>query len=80
MRTLAHEHPTTLDEVLGLRLAPAGQARSRARGTDLIVRLRDGTARPSTIVDIKGISPERVWRALGEANLDGLPARPDPRA
>ena len=30
-------------------------ARLLAGGTDLIIRLRDGTLRPATVVDLKGI-------------------------
>lgn len=55
MRTFAYEQPSTLDEALGLLAAPAGEARPLAGGTDLIIRLRDGTLRPTLVVDVKAI-------------------------
>ena len=57
MRTFAYERPTRLDEAIAL-LADGGLdvARPLAGGTDLIIRLRDGTIRPRTVVDIKGLA------------------------
>jgi CO/xanthine dehydrogenase FAD-binding subunit len=56
MRTFTYERPTHLDEAVAL-LAEAGpEARLLAGGTDLIIRLRDGTIRPRTVVDVKGIA------------------------
>lgn len=55
MRTFAYEQPSTLDEALGLLAAPAGEARPLAGGTDLIIRLRDGTLRPTLVVDVEAI-------------------------
>ncbi len=56
MRTFAYARPTRLDEAVAL-LADGGPdvARPLAGGTDLIIRLRDGTIRPRTVVDLKGL-------------------------
>src|SRR6266540_5181959 len=45
MRPFAYESPTTLADAVGLL----------ADGTDLIIRLRDGSIRPRVVVDIKRI-------------------------
>jgi carbon-monoxide dehydrogenase medium subunit len=56
MRAFAYERPTSLAAALPL-LAPDGSeaARPLAGGTDLIIRIRDGSIRPATVVDVKGI-------------------------
>ena len=56
MRTFAYERPTHLDEAVALLDAAGPDARPLAGGTDLIIRLRDGTIRPRTVVDVKGIA------------------------
>lgn len=55
MRAFAYERPTSLAEALAL-LADDSSTRPLAGGTDLIIRLRDGTLRPRTVVDIKSIA------------------------
>src|SRR6476659_2823998 len=60
MRAFAYERPTALAEALAL-LAGADDggdrtARPLAGGTDLIIRIRDGSMRPTTVVDVKGIA------------------------
>jgi carbon-monoxide dehydrogenase medium subunit len=57
MRTFAYARPTRLDEAVAL-LADGGldTVRPLAGGTDLIIRLRDGTIRPRTVVDLKGLA------------------------
>jgi carbon-monoxide dehydrogenase medium subunit len=57
MRTFAYARPTRLDEAVAL-LADGGLdvARPLAGGTDLVIRLRDGTIQPRTVVDIKGLA------------------------
>jgi CO/xanthine dehydrogenase FAD-binding subunit len=57
MRAFAYERPTHLDDAVAL-LAEHGpeEARLLAGGTDLIIRLRDGTIRPRIVVDVKGIA------------------------
>jgi CO/xanthine dehydrogenase FAD-binding subunit len=56
MRAFAYERPAHLDEAVALLADPAVEARPLAGGTDLIIRLRDGTLQPATVVDVKGIS------------------------
>jgi CO/xanthine dehydrogenase FAD-binding subunit len=56
MRPFAYERPTGLDEAIALLASQHGDARPLAGGTDLIIRLRDGTIRPRTVVDVKGIA------------------------
>lgn len=59
MRAFAYERPDRLADALML-LAPGADgdrdARPLAGGTDLIIRIRDGSIRPTTVVDVKGIS------------------------
>jgi CO/xanthine dehydrogenase FAD-binding subunit len=51
MRPFAYERPTSLADAVAL--LTAGGARPLAGGTDLIIRLRDGTIRPDVVVDVK---------------------------
>ncbi|TCZ58792.1 xanthine dehydrogenase family protein subunit M [Roseicella aquatilis] len=53
MRYLA---PRTLDEAVGAFAAAQGAARILAGGTDLLVQMRNGLAKPGLIVDIKKIA------------------------
>ena len=46
MQTFAYERPATLAEAVALLDAHGPDARLLAGGTDLIIRLRDGSARP----------------------------------
>jgi CO/xanthine dehydrogenase FAD-binding subunit len=55
MRPFAYVRPTRLADALDL-LADDADARPLAGGTDLIIRLRDGSLRPRTVVDVKGIA------------------------
>ena len=55
MRTFAYARPATLAEAVALLQVHGPDARLLAGGTDLIIRLRDGTARPSLVIDIKRI-------------------------
>jgi carbon-monoxide dehydrogenase medium subunit len=56
MRAFSYERPARLDDAVGL-LAEHGQdARLLAGGTDLIIRLRDGSLRPRIVVDVKQIA------------------------
>ena len=57
MRAFSYERPAHLDDAVAL-LAEHGPegARLLAGGTDLIIRLRDGTLRPKVVVDVKRIS------------------------
>ena len=72
MRAFAYERPTTLAGALALLAPDDGSARPLAGGTDLIIRLRDGTLQPRTVVDVKGIaefsraiSVEDGWLRIG---------------
>jgi carbon-monoxide dehydrogenase medium subunit len=71
MRAFAYERPTRLDDALAM-LADGADARPLAGGTDLIIRLRDGTLRPRTVVDVKriadldrAIDPMDGWLRIG---------------
>jgi CO/xanthine dehydrogenase FAD-binding subunit len=57
VRNFVYERPTRLDDAVAL-LGDGGldMARPLAGGTDLIIRLRDGTIRPRTVVDVKGLA------------------------
>ncbi|HSL75409.1 MAG TPA: xanthine dehydrogenase family protein subunit M [Candidatus Limnocylindrales bacterium] len=56
MRAFAYERPDRLADALGFLASGDGSARPLAGGTDLIIRLRDGTLQPRTVVDVKGIA------------------------
>ena len=55
MQTFDYVRPATLAEAFALLEAHGDQARLLAGGTDLIIRLRDGTVRPALVVDLKRI-------------------------
>jgi CO/xanthine dehydrogenase FAD-binding subunit len=55
MRAFAYERPERLADALALMADGAGEARPLAGGTDLIIRIRDGSIRPATVVDVKAI-------------------------
>jgi CO/xanthine dehydrogenase FAD-binding subunit len=56
MRAFAYERPTSLADAFALLADPGSEARLLAGGTDLIIRLRDGSMRLKTVVDVKGIA------------------------
>lgn len=56
MRAFAYERPASLGEALALLAEHGPDARLLAGGTDLIIRLRDGTLRPRVVVDVKRIA------------------------
>ena len=56
MRAFAYERPSRLDDALALLGEHGQEARPLAGGTDLIIRLRDGTLRPRIVVDLKRIA------------------------
>jgi CO/xanthine dehydrogenase FAD-binding subunit len=68
MRAFAYERPTHLEEAVALLGEHGPEARILAGGTDLIIRLRDGSIRPRIVVDLKGLS--ELDRAIRE--VDGL--------
>ena len=55
MRAFTYERPTTLAQAMDLLEAHGPAARPLAGGTDLIIRLWDGTVRATTVVDLKRI-------------------------
>jgi carbon-monoxide dehydrogenase medium subunit len=64
VRSFGLERPTTIADAIAI-LQGDPDARLLAGGTDLIIRLRDGTVRTRTVVDVKRI-------AELDANLDEL--------
>ncbi|HEY7942313.1 MAG TPA: xanthine dehydrogenase family protein subunit M [Candidatus Limnocylindrales bacterium] len=55
MRPFTYERPTSLAEAFRILEAHGAAASILAGGTDLIIRLRDGTVRPEVVVDLKAI-------------------------
>jgi carbon-monoxide dehydrogenase medium subunit len=60
MRAFSYERPGHLDDAVALLAEHGPEARPLAGGTDLIIRLRDGSIRPQIVVDVKGIA-ELDW-------------------
>jgi carbon-monoxide dehydrogenase medium subunit len=56
MRAFAYARPASVAEAVALLAAHGPDARVLAGGTDLVIRLRDGTARPSLVIDVKRIA------------------------
>jgi carbon-monoxide dehydrogenase medium subunit len=56
MRPFVYERPETLAEAVGFLAEHGAEARLLAGGTDLIIRLRDGTIQPRVVVDVKRIA------------------------
>ena len=56
MRAFGYARPTSLAEAIGVLADLGDRARPLAGGTDLIIRLRDGTIRPEVVVDVKRIA------------------------
>jgi len=56
MRAFAYERPTSLGDAFDLMAEQGSDARLLAGGTDLIIRLRDGSIRPRTVIDVKRIA------------------------
>ncbi len=56
MRPFAYERPTRLADAVALLDEHGPEARLLAGGTDLIIRLRDGSIAPRLVVDVKGIA------------------------
>ncbi len=66
MRTFAYERPATLAEAVALLGRYGPDARLLAGGTDLVIRLRDGSLRPSIVIDLKRVGELRP--AIREAD------------
>jgi len=67
MHTFAYARPTSLAEAVAILEANGPDARILAGGTDLIVRLRDGSMRPTIVMDVKRIAELRP----GVREVDG---------
>ncbi len=59
MRPFAYERPATVADAVALLRTHGPDARILAGGTDLIIRLRDGSLRPAVVVDVKRIAELR---------------------
>lgn len=59
MQTFAYERPATLAEAVALLEAHGPDARLLAGGTDLVIGLRSGYAKPAVVIDIKRIAELR---------------------
>ena len=59
MHPFAYARPATLAEAVSLLEEHGPEARLLAGGTDLLIRLRDGSARPAVVVDVKRIAELR---------------------
>jgi CO/xanthine dehydrogenase FAD-binding subunit len=55
MRAFSYERPSHLGDAVALLAEHGAEARPLSGGTDLIIRLRDGSIRPRMVVDVKGI-------------------------
>jgi CO/xanthine dehydrogenase FAD-binding subunit len=56
MRAFSYQRPTAIADAVALLAEHGPEARLIAGGTDLIIRLRDGSARPAVVVDVKRIA------------------------
>jgi carbon-monoxide dehydrogenase medium subunit len=56
MQTFAYARPATLAEAVALLDQHGPEARLLAGGTDLVIRLRDGTIHPTVVVDLKRVA------------------------
>jgi carbon-monoxide dehydrogenase medium subunit len=56
MRPFAYERPSRLGDAVALLAEHGAEARLLAGGTDLIIRLRDGSIRPKVVVDVKRVA------------------------
>jgi carbon-monoxide dehydrogenase medium subunit len=61
MRPFGYTRPTSIAEAVALLDRHGPEARLLAGGTDLIIRLRDGSLAPEVVVDLKGIAELRPW-------------------
>jgi carbon-monoxide dehydrogenase medium subunit len=70
MRAFAYERPTSLAAAVALLDEHGPDARLLAGGTDLIIRLRDGSIQPRLVIDLKGIA-ELDGEVRGAGEDDG---------
>ncbi|MGZ6312279.1 MAG: FAD binding domain-containing protein [Candidatus Limnocylindrales bacterium] len=69
MHTFAYARPSTLTEACALLERHGPEARILAGGTDLIIRLRDGTLQPGVVVDLKRIPVLRPAIREGDGRI-----------
>jgi CO/xanthine dehydrogenase FAD-binding subunit len=76
MQTFTYARPATLVEAVAMLEAHGPDARPLAGGTDLIIRLRDGTLAPAVVVDLKRIAELRPgirdgdgWLSIGATTV-----------
>jgi CO/xanthine dehydrogenase FAD-binding subunit len=70
MRPFAYERPDLLDDAIAILASTGGGgARLLAGGTDLIIRLRDGSMRPDVVVDVKRIADLDDQLLVGDDRL-----------
>ena len=67
MQPFSYARPTTLAATVELLARHGPAARLLAGGTDLIIRLRDGTLEPAVVIDLKGVAELRPGIVEGEA-------------
>jgi carbon-monoxide dehydrogenase medium subunit len=79
MRSFRYERPATLAEALSILGSHGRDARPLAGGTDLIIRLRDGTVRPAMVVDVKRIPELRpgISEAAGRLTISATTVMTD---
>jgi carbon-monoxide dehydrogenase medium subunit len=71
MQTFAYERPATLAEAVALLDTHDADSRVLAGGTDLVLRLRSGSEKPSVVIDIKRIADLRpgIREAAGAVTI-----------
>ena len=69
MRGFKYARPTELSQAISILAEHGDRARLLAGGTDLIIRLRDGTFAPDVVVDIKRIPEMQPAIELGEREV-----------
>lgn len=69
MQPFLYARPASLDEAVALLDQHGPDARVLVGGTDLIIRLRDGTLRPSVVVDVKRVAELRPGIRVEDGSL-----------
>jgi CO/xanthine dehydrogenase FAD-binding subunit len=80
MRAFGYERPASLAEAFELLATHRdGGARLLAGGTDLIIRLRDGTFRPEVVIDVKDVAElsSAIARSKGHVRFGALTTMTD---
>jgi carbon-monoxide dehydrogenase medium subunit len=69
MHPFSFARPATLGETIALLDRHGAEARLLAGGTDLIIRLRDGSLKPTVVVDVKRVQELRPGIRVTDARL-----------